>query len=104
MNLDDWRSRINNLDQETPKPTNPRGTPPPRDAPDRGPAGGSRAKGEGGVEDLGLTLGDEVREIVLPLGLAAPEGGGTALVEEFEDFVVEVVDPGSPTVQVHRGS
>src|SRR6266542_4474007 len=48
--------------------------------------------------------GDEVREILLPLELADLEGGASALIEEVEDLLVEVIDPGTPIVQVHRSS
>ena len=55
-------------------------------------------------EQLGLTLRDEVRRVLLSLELADLEGGVSALVEEAEDLIVEVVDPGTPVVQVHKGS
>jgi hypothetical protein len=32
------------------------------------------------------------------------EGGLGTLVEEGEDLIVEVIDPGTPIVQVHRDS
>jgi hypothetical protein len=32
------------------------------------------------------------------------EGGLGALVEEVEDLVVEVIDPGTPVVQAHGNS
>ena len=54
--------------------------------------------------DLGLALRDIVRPVLLPFEVADLEGGVTALVEEFEDFCVEVIDPGTPIVQVHRSS
>jgi hypothetical protein len=56
------------------------------------------------VDDLGLALRDIVRPVLLPFEVADLEGGVTALVEEFEDFCVEVIDPGTPIVQVHRSS
>ena len=56
------------------------------------------------AEQLGLTLRDEVRRVLLSLELADLEGGVSALVEEVEDLIVEVVDPGTPVVQVHKGS
>ena len=60
--------------------------------------------GDEPLEDLGLALGDEVRKVLLPLELADLEGGLCALVEEVEDLFVEVIDPGTPIVQVHRDS
>jgi hypothetical protein len=53
---------------------------------------------------LRLAFRDEVRKVLLPLELADLEGDLSASVEEVEDFFVEVIDPGTPIVQVHRGS
>src|SRR5712692_2237021 len=64
----------------------------------------ARIQRDEAVKDLGLALRDEVREILLPLELVDLEGGATALVEEVEDLLVEVIDPGAPFVQVHRSS
>ena len=63
-----------------------------------------RIQGEQAVDELGLPLRDKVRPVLLPLELADLEGGLPALIEEVEDLFVEVVDPGSPVVQVHRSS
>src|SRR2546425_1247825 len=76
----------------------------PPDRPDGVAAQGAPVARDETVEDLGLALGSEVRELVLPLELADLEGGLSAPSEEVEDLFVEVIDPGAPIVQVHRSS
>ncbi len=56
------------------------------------------------IEDLRLALGNEVRKVLLPLELADLEGDLSASVEEGKDLFVEVIDPGTPIVQVHSSS
>src|SRR2546426_9025344 len=55
-------------------------------------------------EDLRLTLRRIQRRILPSFEVSDLEGGLGALVEELEDSVVEVIDPGTPIVQVHRDS
>src|SRR2546427_13029852 len=55
-------------------------------------------------EDLRLTLRRIQRRILPSFEVSDLEGGLGALVEELENSVVEVIDPGTPIVQVHRDS
>src|SRR5262249_50722896 len=55
-------------------------------------------------DDLRLTLRHVERQIMPSLEVSDLEGGLGALLEEVEDLIVEVIDPGTPIVQVHRGS
>src|SRR5207253_10696902 len=54
------------------------------------------------IDDLRFPLRNEVREVLPSFEVSDSEGGLGALVEEVEELVVEVVDPGTPIVQVHR--
>src|SRR3972149_5022106 len=75
----------------------------PPDGADRLSAQGAPIQRREALEDLRLALRDKVRPVLLPLELADLKGGVSALVEKVEDLLVEVVDPGSPVVQVHEG-
>src|SRR4029450_1886329 len=55
-------------------------------------------------EDLGLPLRGIDRRILPSFEVSDLEGGLAALVEELKNSVVEIVDPGTPIVQVHRDS
>src|SRR4029450_6505390 len=55
-------------------------------------------------EDLGLPLRGIDRRILPSFEVSDLEGGLGALVEELKNSVVEIVDPGTPIVQVHRDS
>src|SRR3990172_7354161 len=65
---------------------------------------GAGVQAEQATNNLRFALGNKVREILTPLKLSDPEGGFCALVEEFEDLFVEIIDPGTKFVQVHKGS
>src|ERR687891_1315630 len=56
------------------------------------------------AHDLGLPLRDIRRRILPSFEVSDLKGGLCALVEEVEDLVVDVVDPGAPIAQVHRDS
>ena len=56
------------------------------------------------ADDLRLTLGDIRRHPLTSFEVSDLEGGLCALVEEEEDLVVEVIDPGAPIAQVHTNS
>src|SRR3970282_2011766 len=64
----------------------------------RAPGGGETA------QDLGLTLRNIRRRILPSFEVSDVKGGLGALVEEVEDLIVDVVDPGAPIAQVHRDS
>src|SRR5207249_4425224 len=55
-------------------------------------------------EDLRLTLRGIDRRTLPSFEVSDLKDGLGALVEEAEDLVVEVVNPGTPIVQVHRDS
>src|SRR5499427_10696270 len=55
-------------------------------------------------ENFGLTVRGIDWRILPSFEVSDLEDGLGALVEELEDSVVEVVDPGTPIVQVHRNS
>ena len=56
------------------------------------------------ADDLGFTLRGIGRRVLTSFEVSDLEDGLGALGEELKDFVVEVVDPGTPIVQVHRDS
>ena len=62
---------------------------------------GSGVGGGEARENLRLAFGDVRRSILPTFEVSDPEDGLGALVEEVEDLVVELVDPGTPIVQVH---
>ena len=55
-------------------------------------------------DDLSLALRHIVRQIMPSFEVSDLEGGLGTLVEEGEDLIIEVIDPGTPIVQVHRDS
>src|SRR3546814_2243088 len=54
------------------------------------------------AHDLGLPLRDIGRRILPSFEVSDLKGGLGALVEEVEDLVVDVVDPGAPIAQDQR--
>ena len=77
-------------------------------APDRGDRVPGKRTGRGRTEsseDLRLALRGIRRHPIPLFELSDPEGGLCTLVEEVEDLVVKVIDPGAPIAQeVHRDS
>ncbi len=55
-------------------------------------------------DDLRFPLGDIRRQLLSSFEVSDLKGGLCALVEEEENLIIEVVDPGAPIAQVHKDS